>query len=266
MKYLRRASVILLIVSVIAFVSFKIYINIVKDTEPPVVTCETEVLEVAVDAPDEELLAGVTAKDSRSGDVTDTLVIESMSDFTEEGTRIITYAAVDESKNVGRCERTLQYKGYKAPTFSLKAPLCFVEGETVDILGRIAAESVLDGDLSSKIKYTMEDTINATEERSYPIEFRVMDSGGKNVYLKTTVEIIGREYAAIDVELDKYLVYVKKGASFDPNKYYKSASHEDVSLTVRSKVNTGKKGVYYVDYIVQSGTLKGKSRLVVVVQ
>ncbi|MBQ9150380.1 hypothetical protein IJX73_05560, partial [bacterium] len=59
---------------------------------------------------EEDLLKGVSANDSRSGDVSDTLVIESLSDFTEEGKRIITYAAVDESMNVGRCERTIVYE------------------------------------------------------------------------------------------------------------------------------------------------------------
>ena len=266
MKKLRVFSIMLLMVSTAAFVIFQVYIHIVQDNTPPVVTCETTEFTVPVDAEEEVLFEGVTAKDSRSGDVTDTLVIEKMSAFTEDGTRILTYAAVDESKNVGRCERTVTYEGYEPPTFDLTAPLSFAIGKQVNILEVITANSVLDGDLSENIKYTLESSINTMEEGAYPVEFRVMDSGGKNVYLKTEVEIYGREYASIEVKLKDYLVYVKKGAKFDAKKYYKGASLDDVELKINSNVNTKEAGTYYVDYVVSQGTSKGKSRLVVVVQ
>ena len=82
----------------------------------------------------------------------------------------------------------------------------------------------------------------------------------------TEIEIYGREYASIEVTLSDYLVYVDKGDDFEASEYYKGASLEEVDLSVNSNVNTKKKGVYYVDYIVSQGTVKGKSRLVVVVQ
>lgn len=265
MKKLRVFSTLLLLASTSAFILFQIYSKIVKDSTPPVVTCETEELTVPVDATEEDLFQGVTAKDKRSGDVTDTLVIEEMSAFTEEGTRILTYAAVDESKNVGRCERTIRYEGYQAPTFHLSSSLCFPVGASVNVFGAITAESVLDGDLSSNIKYALEKTINTMEEGSYPIEFRVTDSGGKTVYLKTEIQIMSSEYAGIDVYLADYLVYVEKGSSFDPMIYYNGAE-KDGELMIDSNLNTGEAGTYYVDYIVKSGGSGGKSRLVVVVQ
>lgn len=266
MKKLRIFSVLLLIASTAAFIAFQVYTNMVQDNVPPVVTCETEEITVSVDAPEADLFEGVTAKDNRSGDVTGTLVVEEMSAFTEDGKRVITYAAVDESKNVGRCERVLSYEGYKPPTFDLVGPLSFPVGQKTSIASLITAKSVLDGNLSENIKYTLETAINSQEEGTYPIEFRVMDSGGKNVYLKTEIEIYEREYASIAVTLEDYLVYVKKGADFSARKYYKGASIEDVDLTINSNVNTKKEGVYYVDYIVSKATSKGKSRLVVVVQ
>lgn len=266
MKKLRVFSIMLLMVSTAAFVIFQVYIHIVQDNTPPVVTCETTEFTVPVDAEEEVLFEGVTAKDSRSGDVTDTLVIEKMSAFTEDGTRILTYAAVDESKNVGRCERTVTYEGYETPKYEMSAPLCFTVGQTVDISSVISAYSTLDGDLSSNIKYTLESTINTMEAGSYPIEFRVMDSGGKNVYLQAEIEMLEREASNIEVTLSDYLVYVKKGSKFNAEKYYKGATYDDANLKIQSKVNTKKEGTYYVDYIVTSGTLKGKSRLIVVVQ
>lgn len=265
MKKLRIYSILLLFVSIALFMIFQMYSKVVRDNKPPRVTCESEELTVSVQDPVETLFKGVTAKDSRSGDVTDTLVIEEMSAFTEEGTRIITYAAVDDSKNVGRCERVLKYSDYEEPQFNLSKSLCFTMGANVNIFDVITAESSMDGDLSANIKYALEKTINTMEEGSYPIEFRVMDSGGKTVYLNTEVEILSREYAAINVLLDEYLVYIKKGSTFNPDKYYRGADGEG-TLTIKSTVDTKEAGTYYVDYIVSGGNISGKSRLVVVVE
>ena len=152
MKKLKIFSVLLLLGSIGAFVAFQGYRKLVQDNKPPVVTCDSEELKVSVEAEEEDLLKGVTAKDNRSGDVTDSIVIESLSAFTEEGTRIITYAAVDKSMNVGRCERTLVYEDYEPPVFHMTGSLCYSAGESIDILSCITADSVLDGDLTSNIK------------------------------------------------------------------------------------------------------------------
>lgn len=265
MKKLRIFSILLLMVSTAAFLIFQMYSKVVRDNNPPMVICDSEELKVSVKAANEDLFKGVSAKDARSGDVTDTLVIEEMSDFTEEGTRIITYAAVDDSKNVGRCERILKYKDYETPRFEMNSSLCFPMGSSVNVFSVVSAKSSLDGDLSDKIKYALEKTINTMEEGSYPIEFRVMDSGGKTVYLNTEIEILSRDYSAIEVSLTDYLVYVKKGSSFKASNYYKGADREG-DLTIKSKVDTDEPGTYYVDYIVKNGTIGGKSRLVVVVE
>ena len=265
MKKLKKISVVLLFLSVAAFIVFRAYLGIVQDHTPPVLSCEEEELRVTVEATTEELLQGVTAMDDRSGDVSDTLVIESMSDFTNDGTRMVTYAAVDDSGNVGRCERTVKYVGYQPPTFHLSAPLSFPVEGNVDIFSIITADSVLDGDLTFNIKYSLGEVIDIKTPGSYPIEFRVMDSGGTTVYLKTQVEIYERDYAGIDVILSDYLVYVAKGSYFDSADYYVGADQEG-TISIRSDVNTGETGTYFVDYIVSGNGINGKSRLTVVVQ
>ena len=83
MKKLKIFSVLLLLGSIGAFVAFQGYRKLVQDNKPPVVTCDSEELKVSVEAEEEDLLKGVTAKDNRSGDVTDSIVIESLSAFTE---------------------------------------------------------------------------------------------------------------------------------------------------------------------------------------
>lgn len=265
MKRLKIYSAILLLISAGAFVVFQGYTRMVQDKIPPVVTCDSKELKVSVDAEEKDLLQGVRAKDSRSGDVTDSLVVESISAFMEKDKRVITYAAVDDSMNVGRCERTLVYKDYTPPVFHMNGSLCFPAGQSFDILSCITADSVLDGNLTSNIKYSLEKTIDTMTPGEYPVEFRVMDSGGNVEYLKTQISILDKDYAGIEVKLKKYLIHLSKGDKFHPSKYYKKADKEG-ELSIHSNVNTKRPGTYYVDYIVSGSMGKGKSRLVVVVQ
>lgn len=265
MKKFRILSVLILLISIAAFVAFNMYRNVIIDNEPPVVTCKVPEVTVPIEVTEEELLKGVSAEDKRSGDVSDTLVIESLSAFSEDGKRIATYAAVDESMNVGRCEQTVIYEGYEKPKFMMQNDLCFKMGEKVDLLDPIIVNSVLDGDLTGNIKYNLTEVIDKTTPGNYPIEYRVTDSGGNVVYLSTYVEICDSSYSGITVTLTDYLVYLKTGASFSPESYYAGASREG-TLQIQSNVNTGEPGSYYVDYIVSGSGVNGKSRLVVVVE
>lgn len=265
MKKLKIFSVMLLIISMSVFVAFRIYLLITDDNTPPVITCDSEEIEVSTQATDEELLKGVTAKDDKSGNVTYTLVVESLSALTEEGKRTITYTAVDGSNNVGRGQRTLVYNDYQAPVFHMSAPLGAPVGSSVDILGGISAESPLDGSLTRNIRYTLETVIDTGTVGGYPIEFQVTDSAGNTTYLSTQVEIYDKAYAGIKVDLSDYLVYAEKGQPFDPAPYYVGADGEG-ELFIQSDVNVEAEGVYYVDYIVNGAGRSGKSRLTVVVR
>ena len=52
-------------------------------------------LTVGLNATDEDFLQGVKAVDENDGDVTDSLVVESVSNFLGGGRRLVVYAAVD---------------------------------------------------------------------------------------------------------------------------------------------------------------------------
>lgn len=267
MKKIRILSILLLLASTAVFVMFKVYERIDQDNTPPVITCENEELVVSVTATEQDLLKGVKAVDKRSGDVSDSLVVESMSGFTEDGVRIIRYAAIDEQGNVARKEQSLRYEDYQKPKFTLSGPLRFPTGKTINVLSQIQAESVLDGDLTGNIKYSLESTIDIMKAGIYPVEFRVMDSGGNTVYLNTELEVYDISEERIDVSLSDYLIYLDLNAGFDPNTYYKGTDEagEESELSIQSNVDTTKPGVYHVDYVVQDGKMMGKSRLIVVV-
>lgn len=180
--------IILLITSIAVFGAYLCYAKVIKDTAPPVVTCDSETITVSVKASEKDLLQGVTAVDKESGDVTDSLVVEQISPLAEDE-RVITYAAVDDKGNVGRAQRTLKYTDYEPPVIYLEDSLSFVAGYSVDPLKYVRAESVLDGDLSDKVKYSVAANFNATSEGTYAVEFRVTDSAGTVTYFPATIEI-----------------------------------------------------------------------------
>lgn len=78
-----------------------------SDRKPPVITFQTDIQYSDV-LTEEELLEGVIAKDEQDGDVSDTLVIESISQNETDQVAIVSYAARDKSNNVSIVKRILK--------------------------------------------------------------------------------------------------------------------------------------------------------------
>lgn len=267
MRKLKVFSVLLLLVSSAAFAGYKIYEKSLADNEAPVITCSQDNIQVSVADPEEKLLEGVTAGDQRDGDITDKIVVQSLSEFSEDNKREITYAVADKAGNVGYGKRTLEYTDYAEPRFNVDKPLLYSLGSTFNVADGVSATGALDGDLTSKIKYTVDKTISTTISSSYNVEFRVSDSAGRTSYLQTVLEVYDPSDYQIEVELSQYLVYIGVNQGFDPNAYYAGADTEaeEVTLSIESTVNTAQPGCYYVDYNVTTERQAGKSRLIVVV-
>ncbi len=255
---------IILGISICAFTVYNQYNKSTEDTVPPKITCEEKTITASVNITDEELISGIVATDNRDGDVSKSLVIENMSNFIDENTRIVTYCAIDKSMNVSRIERTLIYTDYEMPKFELSEPLSFVIGSKINFLGNISATSTLDGDLTKKIRYGLDVMVDNMTPGKYPIEFRVADSCGKISYLNTEVEVYDRTFAGIDVRLTDYILYLPKDSKFKAEDYYKGSNVEG-ELSIDSNVNTKVTGTYHVDYIVHGINASGKSRMIVVV-
>lgn len=265
MRKIKIFSIVLFICYAAIYIGCRIYAGVMTDHTPPVISGSGDVIQVSVEDPQEKLLEGMTAEDDRDGDVTDSLVVQEISEFDDEGKRTVHYAAVDDSGNVSYYSRVMQYTDYQAPVFSLSVPLRFPMGAGFNICEGISASSVLDGDLTNKIKYTLDRAVSASAPGTYQVEFRVMDSAGSTSYLTTELEVYDPAEERVQVELSSYLVYLQVNDAFNPNDYFKSSSPEG-DLNIQSTVDTSKAGTYYADYWVTEGSLSGKSRLVVVVR
>jgi len=265
-----KTSILFLVVTLLAFIGYKIYNRVLVDKIPPVVTAPESVMEMSVSVTDEQLLKGVKAVDDKAGDVSDTLTVEKMSPIDPDNNRIVYYVALDENNNVGRAQRTLHYTDYELPEFSMENG-CFIvkiDG-TINIMNYVRASSILDGDLSSFIKYSFDSRLDTSTLGEYPVQLYVTDSAGGVSKLDTTLAVVSEAELHEKILLNQYLVYLNVGDSFNPYEYVTPDSYKG-TLEIDSNVNTAQRGTYQVDYYVINSTAyntyRGRARMIVVVK
>lgn len=206
MKKFRRIWLAVVILMVLLFVGYRVYENRKTDSSGPVISGGDDEIEVSIHDEEEVLLQGITATDKKDGDVTDSLIVEKISNFYD-GKRTVTYAAFDSDNHISKVEREIIYKDYTSPRFELTGSLRFRAGETVNIEKIVSAEDCLDGDLSNKVKIRMDTTINNRVTGFYQVEYVVTNSAGDTVTLPIDIEIYEPYNNEVELTLDRYLVY-----------------------------------------------------------
>ena len=260
------------------FAAYQFLWNQTYDREPPKITMDQDELTLSVSDPESALLQGITATDPQDGDVTDSLVVESVRGVVANQEFTVTYAAFDSAGNVAKAQRTVHYSDYVSPRFSLTGSLLFQSDPSLDIFSVLKAEDVVDGDLTERIKATMTSGgQQISEPGDYTVEFRVTNSLGDTSYFEAPIRVVAAENNAAAVTLSEYLVYATKGEQFQPKEYLDSMKagkesialgryNSDVFIDVDSNVDTDTPGTYWVDYTVTYGDYVGQSRLIVVVE
>ncbi len=272
------ALLVITVLCCLGFAAYLVYTKQIADNTPPEISFTSDLLEVSVEASEDDLLAGVSALDAKDGDVTNSILVEGISGLSSDQLAIVTYAAFDKAGNVAKSQRTLRYTDYHSPRFSLSAPLIFRSGSSFDLLKFISAEDVMDGILDNRTKATLvsgEGALN--EEGIYEVEFRVTNSMRDTAYLTVPVEIYPVGLYNATVTLTDYLIYVQQGDLFDYNDYLDtlqvgtetislSSIPSDVSVSYNSDVNLNTPGTYSVTYTLKKGSYTGYTRLIVVVE
>lgn len=254
-----------------------------RDTNGPEITMDQDSITVDIDCTDEELLAGVTASDAKDGDVTDSLVVEDLSNFIEKGRRMVTVAAFDQDNNVSKATREVVYNNYVSPRFSLTEPLRFAMNGDEDIASVFQVQDCLDGDLSGEVVITSDYYYDYSVAGDYTVTFQVSNSAGDVVELPLTVEIYdpSEDSSAPKVELSEYLVYVEAGSQIDPMSYVTGITDGGMTwemgesgnpygtgdIEVTNPVDTSVPGVYEISYTIPTGEgYQPTIRLAVVVE
>ena len=262
---------------------YLIWANHAKDTVAPVITVEEGILECRVSDPREALLTGITAWDDRDGDVTASILVESVYGISDENVTTVTYAAFDRAGNVAKIQRQVRYTDYRQPRFVARRSLCFPGNYKFDLLSYIGAEDVLDGDIRRRVRATLiSDTKSISEQGSHVVRLQVTNSLGDTVEADIPVEVYDPEWYTASVELKEYLIYVQKGESFNPKSYLSSFSvrgdeidlsrgvPSDVTCVIGGEVDPNRPGIYPVKYVLSKDigltTFFGQAVLLVFVE
>lgn len=237
MKRWRWLCVVIFLVAIAYFVLYNIESILTNDPDGPVVEMAEETVQVSVSDPEEALLTGITATDKTDGDVSDSLVVESISGFVDGYTRYVNYAAFDSDCHVTKFSRTLTYTDYKTTRFTLDKPFRFPVTTTanVDYLDHIHANDCLDGDISRNIHFAEGSSISADKAGMYPVELEVTNSAGDTAKLPVTVTIYENavENVSPQIRLSQYLVYTTVNTPLNPRDYLQSVTYrgEEYGLT-----------------------------------
>lgn len=265
MKKKNWIYIVVLCLCLALFAAYWVYNRMITDTTAPAITVEQpeQILEVSVEDPPSVLLAGITARDNRDGDVTASLVVERMGSINDDGTLEITCAAFDKSGNVAKVRRSVRYTDYVGPRFTLTAPLVYTFGSQFDVLNAISASDPFDGNIDHRIKLLLLDESFLSEQGTHTVRFSVTNSLADTEVLELPVEVIQGGRHTGQLKLSEYLVYLPIGQTFDPQDYlYTYVDRGNtISLTLRlpqgityqteGTVDTTVPGIYPVAYTVK---------------
>lgn len=282
-KIIQRVVLVLTILAAVLMAAAVIKTVGFRDTDGPEITMDQSSITVDVDCTDEELLQGITAADKKDGDVTDSLVVESLSNFIEKGRRLVTVAAFDQDHNVTKAAREVVYNNYTSPRFSLTGPLRFAVNSDESLTSVFQVQDCLDGDLSGEVVITSDYYYDYSVAGAYTVNFQVSNSAGDVVELPLTVETYdaSADSSAPKVELSEYLIYVETGSAINPSDYILGVTDSGMSwemgdnsnpyslsdIEITNPVDTSTPGVYEISYTIPSdGEYQASIRLVVIVE
>ena len=238
----------------------------------PVITFEEDNLEVSVKATTEDLLAGVHAEDAEDGNLDEDIVVDTISAFDEDKNRTVTYAVFDSDRNVTKVSRKIHYTDYTKCTFSLTQSFFGYNLNTSTILNLIHASSPVDGDVTNKIVYDI--ASSSDDPNIMNVSLSVKDSTGETSTLELEYTYDSNDYTT-DIGLKQYLVYVRKGGSFDAENNVntvdsKSLPDEEEAIDQLniddSDVDYDQPGVYEITYSFNYYGDNGFAKCIVVVE
>ena len=251
LRFLQRGTIILFLLVAAGYAGLTIHTHMNVDRTPPVITCDSDVVEIRVGSSDSALLRGVTATDDQDGDVTDEIMIKGVSQLITANTARVTYIAFDSSNNMSTATRTVRYTNYEKPRFALQQPLRFASGGQIALLDRLTASDVIDGDISKNILVTTQN-VNANQPGTYTVTVQVVNRLGDVEFLP--LKVIVANHAESAVQLSDYIVYLDAGSIFDPRACI-IAPTDPFGVKIDSNVETNTPGIYDVTYTYQTDTV-----------
>ncbi len=271
MKWLQKITLSIFVIMLLAYILFSVVEKFTTDNTIPSITVASEELEISIHDDESKLLEGVVAFDEKDGEITENIIVESISKFITPGVCTVTYAVVDDDNHVAKATRVLKYKDYTPPEFYMKRALVYSVDEKVDIRAAIGARDCIDGDISDKVTIMATDFIENTAG-VFTVSVQVANSMGDMIYLDVTVHVEGNETMAPEIQLEKTLIYLKKGENPLFEDYIKEVTVNGVlmneyNLIISTNFDSETPGTYNVHFYISTDEgYEGHSILTVVVE
>ena len=279
----------LIALCIAVFYGYQAYDRARTDLKPPVIHLDPQIVEISVNAPKGILLQDVTAEDDVSGDVTDSVIVESIRLLSNDGRFSVGYAAFDDAGNVTKIQKEAQFNNYRPPRFTLSAPLLYPFGKTFDVLDDIGAKDSVDGDISHHVRAMLTESTPVSTEGTHMIQFQVSNSMGDTTTEILPVEVYDSEDYNAELTLKEYIIYLPINGIFNAKFYpdtftYQRQTYQlgtilpdKYSLEISGEVDTRTPGVYPVTYTLtyteknsptqkESNAYIGFSKLIVIVE
>lgn len=214
---------------------------VVEDTVGPVIT--------GVDVTTVELgsvfdsLAGVSAQDDVSGDVTASLVVTGSVDTSHLGMYTLTYIATDTVGNKTTIERSVNVVDTTAPTITGVNEITVEAGSAFDLMAgvNVIDNSTMDGSI------LVEGKVDITTIGRYELHYTAEDASGNTTTIIRIVNVVDTT-APIIVGLED--VTIKVGSPFDVMKDIRITDNvpRGGELIVDGDINIDQVGTYTVTY------------------
>lgn len=251
------------------------YMKLSSDGQGPVISCGEDLF-YQRGMTQEELLSGVTAVDEADGDVTESLVVESVTENEEKSQAIVVYVARDSKNNITKVRRVLPYSGKKDQESKKET-----ETQKTGFGAEAGAETGTGtksetGDETGTETQTETGIGTGTETKS-EIGAETGTGTQTETGIETETESESEELnpGAPIITLTEKQVEIKKGESFNPLEYVaavvddyddKYSLWRDIQISGEYDVNeTGKYELYF--FVVDSaGNTSNRAKLVLTVK
>lgn len=267
--YRKTASVLAALIVIGAYLIFLNRYTEDDGNQPANIEFDEEQMVLSVTDSWERLLEGVHCYDPEDGDLSDRVLIDSISAFDNNGMRTVKYVVFDSENQPSTAERKLIYTDYTPPQIRLTDSLIVNSISDSVISSLVTAQSCVDGDITRDVDVK----IGSLVQNMVQVDVSVSDSTGTTSELSFTCEYDNTVYQA-DIQLIEYVMYVPAG---QPRDLY--ANIADILIgkqsnmqllnwvTVQSAVDFYTPGTYEVYYYLNSDTgITGRCKGIVIVQ
>ena len=271
MKIVRVVTVAVFLLSVLIW-GFGKYHAAKRDNTPPIIMSDSSEIHVSTKADEAELKKGLTAMDDVDGDITDSIIVANISQFTRKGVCKIEYLVFDNNNNVGRYERTVYFDDYESPKIDLTAPFMYIQNKEIILSDRLFAIDSLEGNISDKLRFSSSGT-STYETGVYELFVEVRNSYGDIVKETLLFNVVPYDNSRGSIELTEYLIYVTVGETISPDEYLGKVEDNDgseislESVIITKQVDTTKPGPGQYRYEIkdENGNVAAVTYLAVIV-